>query len=99
VQCLRTGVREVSATPSRPGTGRRGVVARLAPLELPASAQVRLRRLHPEAVYKEEPRQVQVTLGAGDVATQLAELLRQLVPPAEVAPDAASPSDAALSRR
>ena len=37
VECLRTGVREVSATPARPGQGtgrpgRRGLVARIAPL-------------------------------------------------------------------
>ena len=59
VECLRTGVREVSATPARPGQGagrpgRRGLVARIAPLELPASARVRLRRLRPESVVKEE---------------------------------------------
>jgi transcription-repair coupling factor (superfamily II helicase) len=99
VQCLRTGVREVSGAAARPGTGRRGVVARLSPLELPASARVRLRRLHPDAVYKEEPRQLQVPLGAGDIAGQLAELLRQLVPPADAAPDSETPSSPALSRR
>jgi hypothetical protein len=75
------------------------VVARLSPLELPASARVRLRRLHPDAVYKEEPRQLQVPLGAGDIAGQLAELLRQLVPPADAAPDSETPSSPALSRR
>ncbi|HZU80809.1 MAG TPA: transcription-repair coupling factor, partial [Acidimicrobiales bacterium] len=47
VQCLRTGVTEVSATAARgqvPGRGRRLLAARLSPLELPASARVRLRR-------------------------------------------------------
>ena len=99
VQCLRTGVREVSAAPARPGMGRsRGVVVRLSPLELLASARVRLRRLHPDAVYKEEPRQLQVPLETGDVAGQLAELLRSLVPVPSPASDAAD-SAAALSRR
>jgi hypothetical protein len=74
-------------------------VARLSPLELAASARVRLRRLHPDAVYKEEPRQLQVPLGAGDVAGQLAELLRQMVPPPEGASAPGAESSAALSRR
>ena len=86
VQCLRTGVREVAVTAPRgpvvPGR-KRTVVARLSPLELAASARVRLRRLHPDAVYKEEPRQLQVTLDAADVPGALAELLVALVPPAE----------------
>jgi transcription-repair coupling factor (superfamily II helicase) len=91
VECLRSGVREVSATPWRPGqpgsgrsvseTTRRGFVARLSPLELPASARVRLRRLRPEAVMKENARQLVVPLAAGeDPVEALAELLRQLVP-------------------
>jgi transcription-repair coupling factor (superfamily II helicase) len=91
VECLRTGVREVSATASRagqagsartaPGSARRGFVARLSPLELPASARVRLRRLRPEAVVKEDARQVVVPLvGAEDPVEALTDLLRQLVP-------------------
>ena len=91
VECLRSGVREVSATPSRPGqargartvsgTARRGFVARLSPLELPASARVRLRRLRPEAVVKTQARQLVVPLAGGeDPVEALTELLRQLVP-------------------
>jgi transcription-repair coupling factor (superfamily II helicase) len=97
VQCLRTGVREVSVAAPRgpvvPGR-RRTVVARLSPLELPASARVRLRRLHPEARYKEEARQLQVPLDDGDVAGALADLLRSLVP---VPADASSPAASAAS--
>jgi len=92
-QCLRTGVREVSAAPARPGQGRgtpgrRGLVARLAPLTLAASARVRLRRLRPDAVVKEDAGLLLVPLGPGEepVAT-LIELLEELVPPA---PEAAS---------
>ncbi|MDE3086643.1 MAG: transcription-repair coupling factor, partial [Acidobacteriota bacterium] len=84
VQCLRTGVREVTATAARPSAvaGRkRQVLARLSPLELPASARVRLRRLHPEALYKEEPKQLQVPLDPEDVAGSLVALLEALVPP------------------
>ncbi len=86
VECLRTGVREVSATPARPGQGagrpgRRGLVARIAPLELPASARVRLRRLRPEAVVKEETHQLVVPLGPDERPVDaLTELIGELVP-------------------
>ncbi|MHB8594380.1 MAG: transcription-repair coupling factor, partial [Acidimicrobiales bacterium] len=85
VECLRTGIREVSATPARAGQGggpgRRGLVARLSPIELPASARVRLRRLHPAAVLKDDARQVMVPVdGLGDVAGALVALVRELVP-------------------
>jgi transcription-repair coupling factor (superfamily II helicase) len=89
VQCLRTGVREVSAIAARAPVmagRRRMVTARLSPLELAASARVRLRRLYPEALYKEEPRQLQVPLDADDVARSLVSLLESLVP----APDSGS---------
>ena len=86
VECLRTGVREVSATPARPGQGtgrpgRRGLVARIAPLELPASARVRLRRLRPESLVKEETRLVVVPLGPDEHPVEaLTALLGELVP-------------------
>ncbi len=88
VECLRTGVREVSATPARPGQGtgrpgRRGLVARLAPLALPASARVRLRRLRPESLVKEEAGLVVVPLGPDERPVEaLTELLGELVPAA-----------------
>ena len=84
--CLRTGVREVSATAARPGQGagppgRRGLVARLAPLDLPASARVRLRRLRPAAVVKEDLHQLVVPLGPDEQPVEaLTDLLDQLVP-------------------
>jgi transcription-repair coupling factor (superfamily II helicase) len=84
--CLRTGVREVSATPARPGQGvgppgRRTLVARLAPLDLPASARVRLRRLRPGAVVKEDLHQLLVPLGPEEQPVEaLTDLLDQLVP-------------------
>ena len=86
VECLRTGVREVSATAGRPGQvstvgGRRRLVARLAPLALPASARVRLRRLRPEAQYKEEPAQLTVPLAVDEAPVEaLTALLTALVP-------------------
>jgi transcription-repair coupling factor (superfamily II helicase) len=86
VECLRTGVREVSATGARPGQvatagGRRRLVARLAPVALPASARVRLRRVRPEAVYKEESGQLTVPLAPGEAPVEaLTGLLVELVP-------------------
>ena len=86
VECLRTGVREVSATAARPGQvsspgGRRRLVARLAPLAMPASARVRLRRLRPEAVYKEESGQLMIPLAPDEAPVEtLTGLLGELVP-------------------
>jgi transcription-repair coupling factor (superfamily II helicase) len=86
VECLRTGITEVSATTGRPGRaavrGRRDFTARLSSLPLPASARVRLRRLHPDALYKEEAGQLIVPVADDDVPGALAALLRDLVPPA-----------------
>jgi transcription-repair coupling factor (superfamily II helicase) len=90
VECLRTGVREVSATPARPGQGsgrpgRRGFVARMTPLELPASARVRLRRLRPDSLVKEEVGLVVVPLGPDERPVEaLTALLIELVPVAGV---------------
>ncbi len=87
VECLRTGVREVSATPARarPGGGpSRSARARgphRARSSCPASARVRLRRLRPEAVVKEESRQVVVPLGPDERPVEaLTDLLADLVP-------------------
>jgi len=84
-ECARTGVREVTASATRPGMGspgRRGeVVARISPIRLRASARVRLGRLHPRAILKEEVDQLIVPVPAGpDLADRLAKLLREIVP-------------------
>ncbi len=102
VQCLRTGVTEVSATPARPGQGpmgRRTLLARLTPVALPASARVRLRRLRPDALYKEEAQQLQVPVDAGDAPATLAALLRELVPPADAGEQPGPESSPVVSRR
>jgi transcription-repair coupling factor (superfamily II helicase) len=81
VACLRTGVREVAVVPARIG-GRRQATARLGPLVLPASAQVRLRRIVPGATYREDLVQVVLPLEEGRPAVeQLRTLLDELVPP------------------
>ncbi|MGD1011581.1 MAG: transcription-repair coupling factor [Acidimicrobiales bacterium] len=99
-ECVRTGVTEVTASVVRPGAGGVGrtgeAVARLAPISLKASARVRLTRLHPRAIMKEDVDQLIVPLSAGpDLADRLAVLLSELVPvePSEavrVDPDAAA---------
>jgi transcription-repair coupling factor (superfamily II helicase) len=80
VACLRTGIREVAVVAARNGAERRAV-ARLAPLRLPASAQVRLLRVAPGARVREELEQVLVPLDAGRPAAEaLRALLDELVP-------------------
>jgi transcription-repair coupling factor (superfamily II helicase) len=80
VECLRCGVREIQVLPARQGI-RRDAVARLSPLELPLSAQVRLRRLHGEDAYEQSSHTVRVVLDRSDASPrQLTELLRTLVP-------------------
>ena len=83
VECLRHGVSEVVVT--RRGGGPLSAAryaARLAPVELPASRQVRLRRLYGDrAVYKDEARELHVPLraDAGLVIDQLVALLDDVV--------------------
>jgi transcription-repair coupling factor (superfamily II helicase) len=52
VECIRCGIEEVTVVADRhlPGSRR---VARLSPVRLAASAAVRLKRLYPDALYKE----------------------------------------------
>jgi transcription-repair coupling factor (superfamily II helicase) len=81
VECLRTGVADVTVVPARVGGGRHPV-ARLSPLVLATSAQVRLRRLAPGGTYREDGHQLAVPLTEPDrPAGRLCDLLRQLVPP------------------
>ena len=70
--CVRAGVREVTVARE---------VARLSPVELRASQKVRLRRLAPNAVLKEEVRQLVLALrGGGDPVAALVGLLEALAP-------------------
>ena len=67
----------------RPG-GTRRPVARVEPVVLPASAQVRLRRLVPGGSYKEEGSQLLVPLPeGGDAADAVRALLEELLPPTD----------------
>jgi transcription-repair coupling factor (superfamily II helicase) len=85
-ECLRTGIEEIAVSSARAG-GARHAVAKLSPVTLPASAQVRLRRVAPAATYREQLRRLVVPL-TGDAlpADQLGALLATLLP----APDDAA---------
>jgi len=87
VECLRAGVEEVTVTPARPG-GARQPLAKLSPVNLPASAQVRLRRLAPGAIYRDAQRQLVVPLTGDELpADAIRSLLTRLVvDPAEPSP-------------
>jgi len=81
-ECARVGVKEVVVTRNQTS---QGFQARLLPVRLRASAAVRLKRLSPSSVYKEEQRQLIVPLSRSvDAADALVTLLTELVP-AEVA--------------
>ena len=65
-------------------SGSRQPVVRVMPARLAASAQVRLRRLVPGAVYKEELGQLLVPIPAGMLAADVVrQLLEDLIPAAD----------------
>jgi transcription-repair coupling factor (superfamily II helicase) len=53
VECVRTGVRDINVSRD---------VARISPIRLTASASVRMKRLYPKAVYKEDLQQLSLTI-------------------------------------
>jgi transcription-repair coupling factor (superfamily II helicase) len=93
VECLRLGITELIVTLPRNmgGTGGRGGVGvgrasvKLSPLTLPASAEVRLRRLAPGATYQVDFHRLLAPLSppasGTDYAPVVANLLHELVPP------------------
>ena len=79
-ECVRAGVQELSVTKS-PAFGGPPLVARVRPLELLESRQIRLARLHPKAVYKEATGDLQIPIKRADeAAATLIDLLADLVP-------------------
>ncbi len=87
VECVRTGVREITVTKG-PGFGGPDFVARLSPVHLPDSKQVRMERLYSgkgsgnQAVFKEAIGELQLPLRKrdGGVVDQLAEIMGDLIP-------------------
>jgi transcription-repair coupling factor (superfamily II helicase) len=84
-ECIRLGLTEVTAVAYRPGSGGPGrlgeFVARFAPIKLLASEGIRLSRVAPRAIYKEEIGQVIVPVAvAGDLAQAIRNFLEELRP-------------------
>ncbi len=79
-ECARLDLREIAVTKG-PSFGGPAFLARFAPLVLKTSQQIRLKRLSPKAVYKEDVGQLQIPVNkADDLVEHLVLLLRQLVP-------------------
>jgi transcription-repair coupling factor (superfamily II helicase) len=110
VECLRLGITELTVTVPRAlggrgsGTGSRASV-KLSPMTLPASAEVRLRRLAPGATYQADLHRLVAPLSTpvagSEYAPVVLELLGQLVPPPEPGPaevEAMADATADLSR-
>ena len=92
VECLRLGVDDLAVSLPRfasEGAGPRGgpggrAVAKLTPVTLPTSAEVRLRRLAPGGTYQPDVGRLTVPIApdpaSGGYAPVLVQLLRDLVP-------------------
>jgi transcription-repair coupling factor (superfamily II helicase) len=76
-ECARTGVREVAVARD---------VARISPLELRASQTIRIQRLYPKAVYKEDLGQVVLPLPRGAPPAEHVRSFLSTVVPSEAAP-------------
>ncbi len=81
VAAMARGIREVTMSSVRPG-GSTQPVARVVPVRLAASAEVRLRRLVPGAVYREDQSQLLIPIRSGELpADVLRQLFEELIPP------------------
>jgi transcription-repair coupling factor (superfamily II helicase) len=77
-ECARLGIREAVVVKGTMGD----LTARLSPIELKTSQRVRLQRLMPKAIFKEDVQQLVIPLPRGsDPADDLAALLGELAPP------------------
>ncbi|HVX18585.1 MAG TPA: transcription-repair coupling factor [Acidimicrobiales bacterium] len=82
-EAARLGVRELNVTKG-PAFGGPAFTARLSPLELKTSQQIRLKRLAKGAVYKEATHQLVLPVPKSpNLAVTLVDLLRSLLPPAD----------------
>ena len=78
---MARGIREITMSNLRPG-GSAQPMARVFPVQLAASAEVRLRRLVPGARYREDVAQLLIPIRPGELpADVLRQLLEDLVPP------------------
>ena len=80
-ECARLGCTEVTIA-AGPGFGGPAYIARLTPVALKVSQEVRLKRLVKGAVYKPDTQQLQLPVIRKDaLAEGIVTLLRELVPP------------------
>ncbi len=80
---MARGITEITMSTVRPG-GSRQPVAKIIPVRLAASAQVRLRRIAPGASYKEDLSQLLLPIPPGELAADaLRQLLEDLIPAAD----------------
>jgi transcription-repair coupling factor (superfamily II helicase) len=87
---MARGIREITMSNMRAG-GSAQPMARIFPVHLAASAEVRLRRLVPGAKYREDLAQLLVPIRPGELpADVLRQLLEDLLPPHAVPPDDAN---------
>jgi transcription-repair coupling factor (superfamily II helicase) len=85
----RLGLREVNVVKVT-GIGAATWVARVSPIELKVSEEVRLKRLLPKAIYKKDLGQLIIPVKGGrGVATEVVEVLQKMFPPPEPADTAA----------
>jgi transcription-repair coupling factor (superfamily II helicase) len=79
-ECARVGVTEVSVVKPR-GMASSPSTARISPIALRTSAEMRLRRIAPKAVYKPDAGQIVVPIQPkADPAEAVTVLLNELVP-------------------
>jgi transcription-repair coupling factor (superfamily II helicase) len=99
-ECARTGVTEVTAAAAKPGAGGPGrlgeVVVRISPIHLPVSSEIRLKRVQPRAILKQDVGQLIVPMPVGDdVAQRVVVLLGELLPAAAAGPVTGPPAGGA----
>jgi len=84
---MARGIGDVTMSSVRPG-GTRQPTVRVSPVALPASAQVRLRRLAPGATYREDLAQLLVPIAAGaPAADTIRSVIEELIPLGDAGPD------------
>ena len=77
---MARGIEEVAMSSVRPG-GTRQPVVRVSPVHLPASAQVRLRRIAPGAAYREDMSQLLVPVDSEESVSDFVRVvIEELVP-------------------
>jgi transcription-repair coupling factor (superfamily II helicase) len=85
-ECVRLGIRDITVVSGGIGTPAGSLVARISPIALKASEQVRLNRVWPHSVFKQDQGQLVGPVRKGtDPASTLVDILRALVPATEAA--------------